>query len=129
MENSNEYQIYQGSAFCVEWYFDHKQKSQSLIYYSKLSIDERIQFLKLVKRIGDAGQIKDKTKFRNEGDKIYAFKPHPDRYLCFFVSNKKIIVTNAFRKKTDKLPKSEKDKALKYKNDYLKRTKSGDYYE
>lgn len=129
MKNNNEYVIYEGTAFTIEWYFDTKQKSQPLEYYHDLSVDKRIQFLKLVKRIGDAGEVKDKTKFRNEGDKIYAFKPQPDRYLCFFVKNKKIIVTNAFRKKQDKLPKKEKVKAIKYKDDYLNREKSGDYYE
>ena len=39
---------------------------------------------------------------------IYAFKPQPDRYLSFFTDEKKIIVTNGFRKKTEKLPKNEK---------------------
>ena len=44
--------------------------------------------------MGDLGKILDITKFRNEGDGIYAFKPQPDRYLSFFTDNKKIIVTN-----------------------------------
>lgn len=72
----------------------------------------------LVKKMGDFGVIFDKTKFRNEGDGIYAFKPQPDRYLCFFFVGKKIIVTNAFHKKSDKLPKSEKDTALKNMANY-----------
>lgn len=63
--------------------------------------------------LADFGIIYDKTKFRNEGDSIYAFKPQPDRYLCFFFTGKKVIVSNAFRKKTDKLPINEKDTALK----------------
>ena len=61
------------------------------------------------------------TKFRSEGDNIYAFKPHPDRYLSFFAAGKKIIVTNGFCKKTDKLPDSEKELALRYRNNYLNR--------
>lgn len=48
-----------------------------------------------------------------EGDNIYAFKPQPDRYLCFFFTGKKIIVTNAFQKKSDKLPPNEKATAIK----------------
>jgi len=39
----------------------------------------------LFKRIGDFGKISDKTKFRNEKDGIYAFKPQPDRLLSFFL--------------------------------------------
>ena len=79
----------------------------------------------LAKRMGDFGKIFDKTKFIYEGDGIYAFKPQPDRYLSFFTDNQKIIVTNGFTKKTDKLPKNEKDLALKYRQDYLDRKKGG----
>ena len=79
-----EYKIYEGEDFTVEWYFTEKNKSPAYKYYSALSKDERIQFLKLVKRIEDSGRILDKTKFRNEGDKIYVFKPQPNRFLCFF---------------------------------------------
>ena len=71
----------------------------------------------------------NETKFRHEGDKVYAFKPQPHRFLCFFFTGQKIIVTNAFHKKTDKLPTKEKDRALKIKDDYELRIKRGDYYE
>ena len=83
----------------------------------------------LFKRMGDFGKINDITKFRNEGEQIFAFKPQPDRYLSFFHSGKKIIVTNAFMKKADKLPKSEKEKSLARKQDYEQRAKGGSYYE
>ncbi len=79
--------------------------------------------------MGSRGQIKNKTKFNFEGDKIYAFKPQPHRFLCFFYTGKKIILTNAFHKKTDKLPKNEKDRALKIKDDYETRINRGNYYE
>jgi hypothetical protein len=39
------------------------------------------------------------------------------------------IVTNGFHKKTDKLPKEEKDRPLKMKTDYEARIKRGNYYE
>jgi phage-related protein len=75
--------------------------------------------------MGDLGKIYDITKFRNEGDGIYAFKPQPDRYLSFFTDNKKIIVTNGFKKKTKKLPKNEKELAMKYRQDYFERKTGG----
>ena len=91
-------------------------------------MEERIKLLRLFKRMGDGGEIRDKTKFNNEGDKIYAFKPQPHRFLCFFFDGKKIIVTNAFHKKTDKLPQSKKERALNIKKDYETKIKRGDYY-
>ena len=79
--------------------------------------------------MGDVGEIKDKTKFINEGDKIYAFKPMPDRFLCFFYKNKKIVITNAFRKKQQKLPIKEKKRALRNREDYINRIEAKKYYE
>lgn len=129
MNKKNEYIAYQGNCFTIEWYFDQKDQSQALEYYQFLSADERVKVLKLFKRMGDAGEIKDTTKFVNEGDKIYAFKPQPDRFLCFFYDGQKIIVTNAFKKKQQKLPKNEKEKALSTRDNYISQLQIGEYYE
>lgn len=120
---------YTGKAYTVEWYFDLKGKSMALDYYNSLTAQERIKVLMLLKRMGDAGEIKDTTKFNYEGDQLYAFKPKPDRFLCFFYTGKKIILTNAFRKKQPKLPKNEKTRAMRLKNDYETRVKKGKYYD
>jgi hypothetical protein len=79
--------------------------------------------------MGDEGEIKDRTKFNYEGEQIYAFKPQPDRFLCFFFQGHKIVVTNAFRKKQQQLPQQEKDRALRIKKDYETRTTGGKYYD
>ena len=105
--------IYKGDFYIVEWYFDDDGYSQAYEYFLKTSSLQKRKFLILVKKMADFGIIYDTSKFRNEGDSIYAFKPQPDRYLCFFFIVKKIIVTNAYYKKSDKLPSSEKNTALK----------------
>lgn len=120
---------YEGSEFTIEWYTDSKGNSQALEYFKEQPNDKKRKLLNLLRLIGDQGEIFDKTKFRFEGDDIYAFKPQPDRYLCFFVKGKKIILTNAFVKKTDKLPLNEKERALKARHSYEKRVKEGVYYE
>ena len=126
---NKEYIAYQGQAYTIEWYYDNEGNSQALEYYEFLQSQEKKKLLYLFKRMGDAGTILDKTKFNNEGEKIYAFKPQPDRFLCFFFEKKKIIVTNAFCKKQQKLPINERDRALKNKKDYELRVKEGEYYE
>jgi phage-related protein len=126
---SKEYIIYVGSVFQLEWYFDEHGESEALEYFNQLSEQQQLKFLFLVKRIGDFGKISNKEQFRNEGDNIYAFKPQPDRFLCFFFTGKKIIVTNAFQKKTQKLPNNQKEKAIKYMNDFIQRHEEGKYYE
>lgn len=124
-----EYFAYEGEQFTIEWYYSEKGESQARHYYLELYVSDRIKVLKLFKMMGDIGKIRDKTKFRNEGDKIYAFKPQPHRFLSFFVERRKIIVTNAFWKKQDKLPPGEKDRALNCMKSYKERVKGGTYYE
>jgi len=98
------YNLYQG--FAIEWYYDRDGYSIAKNYFEMSSIEQRRKFYLLIKRIGDTGKIFDETKFRNEGDGIFAFKPQPDRYLSFFTDNKKIIITNGFIKKTNKMPQN-----------------------
>lgn len=43
------------------------------------------------------------------------------RVLYFFVVGKRIVLTNGFIKKTQKTPQAEKDKAKRYRADYLRR--------
>ena len=117
--------IYKGELFTLEWYYDKTGKSVAKEFYQETSAELQKKFLVLAKRMGDSGKIFDKTKFRYEGDGIYAFKPQPDRYLSFFSIGKKIIVTNGFKKETEKLPKNEKDFALRCKQEYLDKKSGG----
>ncbi len=124
-----EFVAYNGTKFTIEWYFDSRGFSQSLDYFYAMTNSQKRKLLMLFKRMGDFGKISDKTKFRNENDGIYAFKPQPDRFLSFFTSEQKIIITEGFQKKSNKLPKNIKDQSIRIKNEYLKRTQEGSYYE
>lgn len=127
--SEKEYIVYEGQKYKVEWYFTEGGTSPALEYYNNLEQNQRIKLLYLIKRMGDFGKINDTTKFNNEGDQIFAFKPKPDRFLCFFERQGKIIITNAFCKKQQKLPKNEKERALAYKKSYEKRVEMRCYYE
>ncbi len=127
--SSREFIAYRGQAFNIEWYYDEQGKSQALEHFKVLSERQQDALLVLLKRMGDTGKIFDITKFRNEGNKIFAFKPQPDRFLCFFFTGRKIVITNGFTKKSQKLPDQEKEKALKAKLSYEQRVKRKLYYE
>lgn len=45
------------------------------------------------------------------------------RVFYFFYYEKKIVLLNGFVKKTNKLPKQELNKAIRYRNDWLRRNK------
>ena len=126
---SREFIAYKGEFFTIEWFFDTKGQSQPLDYFYAMKDSQKRKVLMLFKRMGDFGKISDKTKFRNENDGIYAFKPQPDRFLSFFTKDKKIIVTEAFLKKGDKLPQNIKDRTIKIREEYIKRVMEGSYYE
>ena len=127
--NKNDCIAYIGSFYTIEWYYDEKGKSLAYEYYLSLSDLQKRRLLVLFKRMGDYGKIHDITKFRYEGDSIFVFKPQPDRFLSFFVKEKKIIITSGFKKKTQKLPKDEKVRAINYRNEYFRRLSEEKYYE
>ena len=120
---------YQGQAFTIEWYYDERGYSQALDYFNALPENRQDDALMLFRRMGDDGKIFDTTKFRSEGDKLFAFKPQPDRYLCFFFSGRKIMITSGFEKKSQKLPPHEKERALRAKVSFEARINSGTYYD
>jgi phage-related protein len=58
-------------------------------------------------------------------DKIYELRmtltTNETRTLYFFFNNNEIVLTHAFYKKTQSVPESEINKAIKYKNDFTQR--------
>jgi hypothetical protein len=129
MKSNKKHIAYEGQIFTIEWYFNDVDRSEALDYYEKLNAERQLQLSKLLIWMGDLGSIKNKEKFRHEEDGIYVFKPKPDRFFCFFFKGGKIIITNAYEKKTDKMSKKDFDKAVKLQQDYENRCKKGKYYE
>jgi len=123
------YIAYKGKEFTIEWYFNAKGESPALEYFKKLTESQKNKTFELVRAMGDVGKIINTEKFNFEGDKLFVFKPSPDRFFCFFYKGSKLIITNAYKKKSQKMPPREKERALKLKNDYFKRCDEGEYYD
>jgi phage-related protein len=120
---------YQGEEFTIEWYHDSRGKSEVFDYFLALPKERKEKLFYLLHILADIGTIRNEEKFRYEGDKVYVFKPSPDRFFCFFYQNAKIIVVSAYEKKSAKMPVKEKVKALKLREDYIERSKGETYYE
>jgi len=73
-----------GRTFTIEWYCDASGYSQAREFAEGLGDAEKRKLAVLFAAMGDIGRIQNKEKFRYEGDKIYAFKPKPHRFLSFF---------------------------------------------
>ncbi len=123
------YVAYDGSELTIEWYFTDRGKSEALSYFKDLPTSRKRKVAYMFEVLGESGKIFNKEKFRNEGDQVYAIKASEDRFLCFFFDGARVIVTNAYTKKSAKMPSREKQKALKAKQDYIIRVKWETYYE
>jgi phage-related protein len=129
IRKNQEFIAHQGPKYTLEWYFDAQGKSIALDYFEKMPRARQKKFDYFLHLMGLMGKILDITKFRHEGDGIYVFKPQPDRFFCFFVQGEKIIITNAYEKKTDKMSTTDYAKAQKLRSDYITRYEKGTYYE
>jgi len=118
-----------GAKFTIEWYLDQRGISQAYVFFNKSSTSQQDKVLALFFLMAEHGKIYNMTKFRHEGDAIYAFKIDQDRYFSFFCKDKKIIITNAYTKKSPKMPSKEKEKALLARKNYIERCQKGTYYE
>ena len=130
------YTIYEGRSFAVEWYYTEKGEMPAHEFYKEMEERLRARFLALVKYLADAsyGTFLPKTDYNIEDrrERIYAFKPHRARFFNFMTKGKRIVVTNAFYKHSQKLTKQDRETlgtAMRYKEDYFERNKRGEYYE
>lgn len=126
-----DYIFYAGEKFQVEFYFTEKGDLPAKEYFDSSEYQVKIKLLALVKYIAEHARLFDETKFRlvDAKEKIYEFKPKEERFFNFFCEGKKMIITNAYRKKGQKVDPRELTKAICFKKDYESRIKGGSYYE
>jgi len=131
LPQKEEYVFYQGEKFQVEFYFTETGKMPAKEYLEKESLEVQVKLAALVQYIADHGKLFDITKFRkvDTKDNIFEFKPVDHRFFSFFYKGKKIIITNAYMKKSQKVSKRDLEKAKNMKKTYIDRFKGGIYYE
>ena len=125
-----EYIFYQGERFQIEFYFTETGKIPAKEYLEDASLDVKVKLAALVKYIGEHGKIFDITKFRlvDAKEKIFEFKPLQYRFFNFFYKGGRIIITNGYMKKSQKVDRKELQKAGNIKKDYEHRVKEDIYY-
>lgn len=123
---NEKYLVYRGSRKNIEWYYDFNGKSQHANYYGGLGLREKNKFLRFMCLIGENEKILNITKFRHEGCRIYAIKIECHRFYCFFTFDARVIITNAYTKKSQKAVAKERINARGY---YFERVMKGCYYE
>lgn len=126
-----EYVFYQGERFQIEFYFTETGKIPAKEYLENTSLDVKVKLAALVKYVAEHGKIFNITKFRlvDSKEKIFEFKPLQYRFFNFFYEGEKIIITNGYMKKSQKVSRRDLWKARELKKDYIRRVKGGSYYE
>ncbi len=109
----------------VEFY--EKENGEIPVYDFLLSLNEKMR-AKATKEIGILSEYGNKLRepySKHIQDGIFElrikFASDISRIFYFFFDGDKIILTNGFIKKTQKTPKEEIERAIKYKEDYQRR--------
>ena len=111
--------------FIVEFYETENGNIPVEEFLKMLDVKMRAKLLGIIKILQEKGNRLREPYSKYLDDGIFELRGRVgsdiSRVLYFFYYNKKIILTNGFIKKTQKTPKTEIDKAKKYRSDYLER--------
>ena len=90
--------------------------------------DARIQFKQLslyIQLLQDKGTNLPSTITKHLDEDIWELRPGNNRIMFFYFRNNTFVLLHQFRKKTQKTPPREIEKAKAERNDYLFRRESG----
>lgn len=123
MANSSSRLVYDGAVLRIEFYVAPNGTAPAELWLEQLSQGSQQKFAALFVRMGDTGKIWNERKFKHltETDQIFEFKVDADRILCFFFVGRRLILTHGFRKRGDKTPTREIERAESSKQDFERR--------
>jgi Phage derived protein Gp49-like (DUF891) len=82
--------------------------------------------LRLFNRIAEQGKIANREHFKRiEGTEFFEFKNFQIRMPCYFLQGSLVVITHGFRKKGDRIPPSEIDRATRIKSQDVARSHRG----
>lgn len=89
-------------------------------FLNGLEAGERRRVDALFDLLGSNGQIRNKEQFKKiESSNLFEFKRFQIRLICFFTSDKKVVICHALRKKKDKHSQSDLDYAERMRKKFL----------
>ncbi len=116
--------------FNIEFYKKSNGESEILNFLGELrekahsNKDARIQHKQIalyIQLLQDNGTRLPDNITKHIEDGIWELRPGNNRVLYFYLKNNDFILLHMFRKKTNKTPKYEIERAIKERNDYISR--------
>ena len=117
-------------AYSIEFYETATGKSPVWDFFEELRCkstndkNARIQFQQMglyMQLLQEHGFQLSNTIKKHLQDDIWELRPGNNRVLYFYFKNKTFVLLHVFRKKTQKTPKREIERAIAARKDYLKR--------
>lgn len=111
--------------FEVEFYETEKGVQPAREFLLLLDKKMRAKMLNVISILQDNGHELREPYSKHISEGIFELRAkvgsNITRVLYFFYFDRKIILTNGFIKKTNKIPPKEMEKAKKYRSDYIRR--------
>jgi phage-related protein len=102
---------YKGRAFTIAYVVDRNGRSPGKEFFDALPREDQAKVMSLFGRLGDYGSISNPEKFRKLEGNCYEFKSFQIRMPCFFLPAGLVLITHGFRKKRDRTPREEIERA------------------
>lgn len=104
----------------IAWYEDEGGVAHGQRYYDSLDAGTRAKFAAPMSYVANQPFYRNDTKFRSEGQDIWAFKVFKHRLMAFWVG-RFLVITHGFTKKSDRVPPGELDRAVRLRDEYFSR--------
>lgn len=115
--------------FEIEFYETDKGEQPARDFLLSLDVKMRAKMAMIIELLEDNGYVLREPYSKHLSDGIFELRAKVGsditRVLFFFYVDRKIVLTNGFRKKTNKTPIKEIERAKKMRADYMRRRKAG----
>ncbi len=97
--------------YTVAYAVDNKGRSPGKDFFDALPVQDKAKLLRLFALLADRGRIENPEKFGNLKEGFFEFKSFQIRMPCRFLPGGVVLITHGFRKKRDRTPREEIDRA------------------
>ena len=106
---------YKGARKTIEFALAADGRSLAHEFWQSLDAKTQAKLQTRFRYLGDHGDLRNKEQFKKiEGTHLFEFKEFQIRMPCEFRSGGLVVISHGFKKKADKIPPSEIERARRY---------------
>ena len=116
--------VVRGSLRTIEYAMRANRSTPARDFIEGLDESDQRKIAVLFRRMADKGNVPNREQFKCVRGRIFEFKKHQIRVFCFREGDCWLL-TNGYKKKKDKLDRSEIDRAERVMQEHLEREEKG----